>query len=109
MSKLVLIVINIDGSQELLSSLLVINELTLRNNTGIQYFVSVVNNKKIIIYPIYYMYEVCIISYCCILLYVYLCLKSAYMILLGKPFLQILIPSSTPLHLSWWMTRKFCI
>ena len=52
MSKLVLIVINIDGSQELLSSLLVINELTLRNNTGIQYFVSVVNNKKNIIFPI---------------------------------------------------------
>jgi hypothetical protein len=31
------------------------------------------------------------------------------MILLGKPFLQILIPSRTPLHLSWWITRKFSI
>lgn len=39
----------------------------------------------------------------------YLCLKSPYWILLGNPFLQILIPSSTPLHLSWWMTRKFSI
>ena len=37
----------------------------------------------------------------------YLCLKSLYWILLGKPFLQILMPSSTPLHLSWWMTKKF--
>ncbi len=39
----------------------------------------------------------------------YLCLKSPYRILLGKPFLQILIPSSTPLHLSWWITKKFSI
>lgn len=35
----------------------------------------------------------------------YLCLKSPYRILLGKPFLQILIPSSTPLQRSWWITR----
>lgn len=34
------------------------------------------------------------------------CLNSAYRIRFGKPFLQILIPSRTPLHLSWWRTRK---
>ena len=31
----------------------------------------------------------------------YLSLTSAYIILFGKPCLQIRIPSSTPLHLSW--------
>lgn len=36
----------------------------------------------------------------------YLCLKSAYRTLLGNPFLQILIPSSTPLHLSWCRTSS---
>jgi len=35
-----------------------------------------------------------------------LCLKSAYRTLLGNPFLQILIPSSTPLHLSWCRTSS---
>jgi len=34
----------------------------------------------------------------------YLCLNSAYNILLGKPFLQIRMPSSTPLHWSWFNT-----
>lgn len=34
------------------------------------------------------------------------CLNSAYKIRFGKPFLQILIPSRTPLHLNWWRTRK---
>lgn len=41
--------------------------------------------------------------------YTNLCLKSPYSILLGKPFLQILIPSSTPLQRSWWMTNAFSI
>ena len=35
-----------------------------------------------------------------------LCLKSAYRILLGKPFLQMRMPSSTPLHLSWCRTSS---
>lgn len=34
------------------------------------------------------------------------CLNSAYKMRFGKPFLQILIPSRTPLHRSWWRTRK---
>lgn len=38
-----------------------------------------------------------------------LCLKSANGILLGNPFLQIRIPSSTPLQASWCMTRKASI
>lgn len=33
--------------------------------------------------------------------WLYLCLNSWKSILLGKPWRQILIPSSTPLHLSW--------
>ena len=33
------------------------------------------------------------------------CLNSSNGILLGKPFLQIRIPSSTPLHLSWCRMR----
>merc|ERR1719494_874230 len=36
----------------------------------------------------------------------YLVLKSRYMTLLGKPLRQILIPSNTPLHVSWCITRK---
>lgn len=36
----------------------------------------------------------------------YRCLNSAYRIRFGKPFLQILIPSRTPLHLNWWRTRN---
>ena len=35
----------------------------------------------------------------------YLCRNSWKGILLGKPFRQIRIPSSTPLHLSWCKTR----
>ena len=37
--------------------------------------------------------------------YHYLCLNSPYGILLGKPFLQIRMPSSTPLHWSWFITK----
>ena len=36
---------------------------------------------------------------------IYLCLNSGYSILLGKPLRQIRIPSSTPLHCSWWSTK----
>ena len=39
----------------------------------------------------------------------YLCLNSAYNILLGKPFLQIRMPSSTPLHWSWFNTKSASI
>lgn len=39
----------------------------------------------------------------------HLCLKSPYRILLGKPFLQILMPSNTPLQRSWWITSWFSI
>merc|ERR1719319_1098927 len=35
----------------------------------------------------------------------YLSLNSGYIILLGKPRMQILIPSSTPLQVSWCMIR----
>ena len=35
-----------------------------------------------------------------------LCLKSPYKILLGNPFLQMRMPSSTPLHLSWCRTSS---
>lgn len=35
----------------------------------------------------------------------YRCLKSGYGSRLGKPFLQIRIPSSTPLHVNWCITR----
>jgi len=38
--KSVLIMINIDGSQEFLTGLLVINKLSLWDNTGIQHLVS---------------------------------------------------------------------
>merc|ERR1719430_2744811 len=31
--------------------------------------------------------------------------KSGYTVLLGKPLLQILIPSSTPLQVSWCITK----
>lgn len=36
----------------------------------------------------------------------YLCLKSAYITLFGKPLRQIRIPSKTPLQRSWWRTRN---
>lgn len=41
-----------------------------------------------------------------LLLETYRCLNSAYRIRFGKPFLQILMPSKTPLHLNWCRTRK---
>lgn len=34
-----------------------------------------------------------------------LCLNSGYCSLLGNPFLQIRIPSSTPLHANWCRIR----
>lgn len=38
-SKLVILVIHINGPKQLLRSLLVVHELALRDDTGIQYFV----------------------------------------------------------------------
>lgn len=38
-----------------------------------------------------------------------LCLKSPYNILFGNPFLQIRMPSRTPLHLSWCRTSLWSI
>jgi hypothetical protein len=38
-SKLVVLVIHINGPKQLLRSLLVVHELALRDDTGIQYFV----------------------------------------------------------------------
>ena len=43
--KLVLSLVHINGAQQLLGSFLVVNELSLRDDTGIQYFVS--TNEKI--------------------------------------------------------------
>lgn len=40
MAKLILGVVHINGAQELLCSLLVVDELPLRDHAGIQYFVS---------------------------------------------------------------------
>ena len=40
MPKLVLGVVHINGAQQLLCTLLVVNELSLRDDAGIQYFVS---------------------------------------------------------------------
>lgn len=43
------------------------------------------------------------------MLFTDLCLKSPYGILLGNPFLQIRMPSRTPLHLSWCRTSLWSI
>ncbi len=48
-SKSVLVVINVDGSQEFLRSLLVVDKLSLWDYTGIQYLVSVEDQSKCII------------------------------------------------------------
>lgn len=97
MSELILCVIYIDRAQELLGSFLVVNELSFRNYTGIQYFVP--KQRNLLLHTIFKVFseKQTFVDY--------LCLKSPYRIRLGKPFLQILIPSNTPLHLSWWMTR----
>ena len=46
-SKFVLSVVNINGAQELFGGLLVVNELSLRDDTGIQHLVS--NEKYIVL------------------------------------------------------------
>ena len=93
--KLILCVIHIDRPQELLSSFLVVNELSLRYHTSIQYFVPI-RQTLVREWVFFLFFEVSnnLTSAS------NLCLKSPYRILLGKPFLQILIPSSTPLHRS---------
>lgn len=92
MSELILCVIYIDRAQELLGSFLVVNELSFRNYTGIQYFVP--KQRNLLLHTIFKVFseKQTFVDY--------LCLKSPYRIRLGKPFLQILIPSNTPLHLS---------
>jgi len=46
MSKSVVVMINVDGSQQFLTGLLVIHELSLWDNSGIQHLVSVENVSK---------------------------------------------------------------
>lgn len=48
MSKFVLCVINVNGSQELLASLFAVNELALWDGTGIQYSVSAIVDTEMI-------------------------------------------------------------
>ncbi len=45
-SKSILVVINVNGSQEFLRSLLVVNKLSLWDYTGIQHLVSVEDQSK---------------------------------------------------------------
>ena len=46
MSKLVLVVRDVDGPKQLLRSLLVVHELALGTRSGVQYFVPVLQKKK---------------------------------------------------------------
>ena len=46
MSKSVVVMINVDGSQEFLTGLLVIHKLSIWDNTSIQHLVSVENVSK---------------------------------------------------------------
>lgn len=48
MSKFVLSVVNVDGGQQLLASFLAVNELSLRDGTGIQHSVSAVVDTETI-------------------------------------------------------------
>jgi len=61
--ELVLLVVDVDGAQELLSSLFVVNELTLRDHAGVQYFVPSFKRDDIIYIYIYYLDRYCDYDY----------------------------------------------
>lgn len=100
-SKLVLVMVDIQRTQKFLNGLSAVHKRILRNSKRIQNAIS--GRKK---EEKDQMSDEILTQFRRDSVFTHLCLKSAYRMRFGKPFLQILIPSRTPLHLSWWRTKK---